>query len=58
MNAEPPDPTVRIVTCYEFGKLSILAAATLRELGYTRATALDGGIAAWREAGHALEWTR
>lgn len=28
-----------------------LAAATLRELGYTKAAALDGGIKAWRESG-------
>lgn len=55
VNTELPDPTVRIITCCEFGKISILAAATLRELGYMRATALDGGIAAWREAGRALE---
>ncbi len=55
VNTELPDPTVRIVTCCEFGKISTLAAATLRELGYMRATALDGGIAAWREAGYALE---
>ena len=55
VNSELPDPTVRIITCCEYGKISTLAAATLRELGYMRATALDGGIAAWREAGYALE---
>jgi glyoxylase-like metal-dependent hydrolase (beta-lactamase superfamily II)/rhodanese-related sulfurtransferase len=55
VNAELPDPTVRIVTVCEFGKISTLAAATLRELGFTRATALDGGMASWREAGFALE---
>lgn len=55
VNSELPDPTTRIVTCCEFGKISTLAAATLRELGYMRATALDGGIAAWREAGYELE---
>lgn len=55
VNNELPDPTVRIITCCEYGKISILAAATLRELGYMRATALDGGIAAWREAGYSLE---
>lgn len=55
VNAELPDPTVRILTCCEFGKISTLAAATLRELGYTRAAALDGGMKAWREAGYALE---
>jgi glyoxylase-like metal-dependent hydrolase (beta-lactamase superfamily II)/rhodanese-related sulfurtransferase len=55
VNTELPDPTVRIVTCCEFGKISTLAAATLRELGYTRAAALDGGLSAWREAGYAME---
>jgi len=55
VNGELPDPTVRIVTCCEFGKISTLAAATLRELGYTRAVALDGGMKAWREAGYPLE---
>lgn len=55
VNEALPDPTVRIVTCCEFGKISTLAAATLRELGYTRVAALDGGMKAWRDAGHPLE---
>jgi rhodanese-related sulfurtransferase len=55
VNSEFPDPTVRIVTCCEFGKISTLAAATLRELGFLRAAALDGGIKAWREAGLPLD---
>ncbi len=55
VNSELPDPTARIVTVCEFGKISTLAAATLRELGYTRAVALDGGMKAWREAGYPLE---
>jgi rhodanese-related sulfurtransferase len=55
VNTELPDPTVRILTCCEFGKISTLAAATLRELGYTRAVALDGGMKAWREAGYPSE---
>jgi rhodanese-related sulfurtransferase len=55
VNEEIPDPTLRIVTCCEFGKISTLAAATLRELGYMRATALDGGMKAWRENGYAVE---
>jgi glyoxylase-like metal-dependent hydrolase (beta-lactamase superfamily II)/rhodanese-related sulfurtransferase len=54
VNSELPDPTVKIVTCCEFGKISTLAAATLRELGYLRATALDGGLKGWREAGYPL----
>ena len=49
---EFPDPRTRIVTVCEFGKISTLAAATLRELGFSRASALDGGMLAWREAGH------
>jgi glyoxylase-like metal-dependent hydrolase (beta-lactamase superfamily II)/rhodanese-related sulfurtransferase len=55
VNSELPDPTVRILTCCEFGKISTLAAATLRELGYLRVAALDGGISAWREAGFPME---
>jgi glyoxylase-like metal-dependent hydrolase (beta-lactamase superfamily II)/rhodanese-related sulfurtransferase len=55
VNSELPDPTLRILTCCEFGKISTLAAATLRELGFTRAVALDGGMKAWRDAGYAIE---
>ena len=55
VNTEFPDPTVRIVACCEFGKISTLAAATLRDLGFTRAVALDGGVKAWREAGFPVE---
>ena len=55
VNDEMPDPTLRIVTCCEFGKISTLAAQTLRQLGFTRAVALDGGMKAWREGGFATE---
>lgn len=51
VNVELPDPTRRILVACEFGRISTLAAATLRELGYTKAAALDGGIKAWRESG-------
>jgi len=50
-----PDPTLRIVTCCESGKISTLAAATLRSLGFMRAAALDGGMKTWRESGYPLE---
>jgi glyoxylase-like metal-dependent hydrolase (beta-lactamase superfamily II)/rhodanese-related sulfurtransferase len=50
-----PDPTVRVLTCCEFGKISTLAAATLKQLGFRRAIALDGGVKAWREAGYEME---
>jgi glyoxylase-like metal-dependent hydrolase (beta-lactamase superfamily II)/rhodanese-related sulfurtransferase len=55
VNEEIPDPTLRIVTYCEFGKISTLAAATLRELGFIRAVALDGGMKAWREGDHPVE---
>jgi len=55
VNAELVDPTARIVSVCEFGKISTLAAATLRDLGYVRSSALDGGMQAWREASYPLE---
>ena len=39
-----------IVVCNE-GYQSSLAAATLLDLGFARATDLDGGFQAWRAAG-------
>jgi len=55
VNGALPDPTARIIACCEFGKISTLAAATLRDLGYSRAIALDGGMKAWCEAGYVVE---
>jgi rhodanese-related sulfurtransferase len=37
------------------GKISTLAAATFRQLGFHRAIALDGGMNAWRDAGKPIE---
>jgi glyoxylase-like metal-dependent hydrolase (beta-lactamase superfamily II)/rhodanese-related sulfurtransferase len=54
VNEELPDPTLRILTICEFGRVSTLAAATLRQIGFQRAIALDGGMKAWREAGYPL----
>lgn len=54
VNDELPDPTRRILTVCEFGRVSTLAAATLRQIGFQRAIALDGGMKAWREAGYPL----
>lgn len=54
VNSMLADPTVKLVTCCEFGKISTLAAATLRDLGFVRATALDGGMKAWIDAGYEL----
>ena len=52
VDKELPDPTARIVTCCEFGRISTLAASTLRTMGFQRAVALDGGMKAWLEAGY------
>ena len=51
-DSELPDPTARILTYCQFGKVSTLAASTLRAMGYTRAAALDGGFDAWIRAGY------
>ena len=55
VNQDLPDPTRRIVVCCEFGRISTLATATLRTMGFQRAAALDGGMKAWREAGYPIE---
>jgi glyoxylase-like metal-dependent hydrolase (beta-lactamase superfamily II)/rhodanese-related sulfurtransferase len=54
VNEVLPDPTVRIVVCCEFGRISTLAASTLHTMGFQRAVALDDGLQAWREAGYPL----
>ncbi len=46
-----PDPATRLVVYCDLGKISTLAVATLRAMGYLRAAALDGGLRAWKEAG-------
>ena len=50
-----PDPGIEIVTVCTVGKISTLAAATLRELGFVRAVALDGGMKQWREQGFPID---
>lgn len=50
-----PDPSVRILTYCQLGKISTLAAATLRSMGFESAVALDGGFAEWVAAGHPVE---
>jgi glyoxylase-like metal-dependent hydrolase (beta-lactamase superfamily II)/rhodanese-related sulfurtransferase len=52
VNEELPDPTCRIVAVCELGRISTLAAATLRQLGFRHVVALDGGMKAWRESGY------
>lgn len=55
INDELADPSARIVLYCELGKISTLATAQLKQMGYLRAVALDGGMRAWREAGHPVE---
>lgn len=55
VNEAFPDPTVRIVTCCDFGKISTLAAEKLRRMGFTRTVALDGGMKAWAEQRYPIE---
>ena len=45
------DPSRRVILVCAHGYSSSLAAATLRELGFERATDVDGGFEAWAAAG-------
>lgn len=51
---ELPDPTARVLTYCQLGKVSTLAARTLRTMGYLRTVALDGGLDAWTKAGYPI----
>jgi glyoxylase-like metal-dependent hydrolase (beta-lactamase superfamily II)/rhodanese-related sulfurtransferase len=55
VNQDLPNPTRRILACCELGYISTLAAATLREMGFLHAVALDGGMKAWRETGYPVK---
>jgi glyoxylase-like metal-dependent hydrolase (beta-lactamase superfamily II)/rhodanese-related sulfurtransferase len=54
VNEELADPTRRVLVYCEFGRVSTLATATLRQMGFRCAVALDGGMKAWRDAGYAV----
>ena len=49
------EPDAPIVTVCRDGQQSLLAAATLSELGYSNVRALQAGTDAWRAAGLDLE---
>jgi glyoxylase-like metal-dependent hydrolase (beta-lactamase superfamily II)/rhodanese-related sulfurtransferase len=55
VNDELTNPTRRIVAYCEFGRVSTLATATLRQMGFQGAVALDGGMKAWRDAGYMVK---
>ncbi|HJT99481.1 MAG TPA: molybdopterin-synthase adenylyltransferase MoeB [Rhodanobacteraceae bacterium] len=46
-----PDPRREILTICATGRRSLLAAATLRELGYANVASVRGGFARWRSEG-------
>jgi len=49
-----PDPATPLVLYCGGGFRSALAAWNLVKMGYTDVVSMDGGIRAWREAGHPL----
>jgi len=49
------DPEKRVILHCASGGRSALAAAMMKELGYTNVAHLDGGIKAWAESGRPLE---
>jgi rhodanese-related sulfurtransferase len=56
-HADPrvPGPEAEVIVMCDEGYQSSLAAATLQELGFARATDLVGGFQAWRAAGLPVE---
>ena len=56
-HADPrvPGPDAEVIVMCNAGYQSSLAAATLQELGFARATDLVGGFQAWRAAGLPVE---
>ncbi len=48
---QAPGLTDHVILLCDEGYQSSLAAATLQQLGFTRATDVDGGFQAWRQCG-------
>ena len=54
-DARLADPERQVILVCAHGYSSSLAAATLQDLGFTRATDIDGGFEAWQAAGLPIE---
>ncbi len=50
-----PDKSKPVLLYCESGHRSLFTALTFKEMGYTRVSALAGGMTAWREAGYEIE---
>jgi rhodanese-related sulfurtransferase len=50
-----PDKSASIAVTCNNGQNAVLAAVTLKEIGYQNITALEGGMAAWRQTGLGIE---
>lgn len=55
LNKLPGDKNYRIVLYCRSGRMSTIAANELVKLGYINIWNLDGGMAAWEQAGQAIE---
>ena len=51
----PVDKSARLVVYCLSGPMSDIAARTLVKLGYTDVWNVDGGMAAWTDAGYQLQ---
>ena len=51
-----PFKGVTVVLCDDNGSQAVLAAATLRRMGYTQVSVLDGGVNHWTSLDYPTEW--
>ena len=49
------DPSRRLIIHCQGGRRSVLAAQSLKRMGFAKVTYLEGGFAGWQEAGQPVE---